>query len=90
LYLNEYTNLSLQKNKSDIFILMSHLKEFITALTQSLEDNTFVKLSLGNYKGTTEGLKNCYVKRVHIKQEDKLSFTYRYQTKDIVKNYSMD
>ena len=69
---------------------MSHLKEFIAALNQSLEDNTFVKLSLGNYKGTTEGLKNCYVKRVHIKQEDKLSFTFRYQTKDIVKNYSIE
>ena len=66
---------------------MSHLKEFIAALNQSLEDSTFVKLSLGNYKGSTEGLKNCYVKRVRIKQEDKLSFTYRYQTKDIVKNY---
>ena len=69
---------------------MSHLKEFIAALNQSLEDNIFVKLSLGNYKGTTEGLKNCYVKRVHIKQEDKLSFTFRYQTKDIVKNYSIE
>ena len=69
---------------------MSHLKEFITALTQSLEGNTFVKLSLGNYKGNADGLKNCYVKIVRIKQEDKLSFTYRYQTKDIVKNYSME
>lgn len=90
MYLNEYTNLSLQKNKSDIFIPMSHLKEFIIALTQSLEDNTFVKLSLGNYKGNADDLKNCYVKIVRIKQEDKLSFTYRYQTKDIVKNYSME
>ena len=69
---------------------MSHLKEFIEALNQSLMDNTFVKLSLGNYKGATESLKNCYVKRVQIKQEDKLSFTYRYQTKDIVKNYGIE
>jgi SAM-dependent methyltransferase len=90
LYINEYTNLSLQKNKSDIFILMNHLNEFIAALNQSLEDNTFVKLSLANYKGSTEGLKNCYVKRIQIKEEDKLSFTYRYQTKDIVKNYSFE
>ena len=67
---------------------MSHYQEFITALSESLEGNTFVKLSLGNYKGSTEGLKNCYVKKVQIKQEDKLSLTYRYQTKDIVKNYS--
>lgn len=69
---------------------MSHLKEFIATFCESLEGNTFVKISLGNYKGATEGLKNCYVKRVQIKQEDKLSFTYRYQTKDIVKNYSIE
>lgn len=68
---------------------MSCQKEFITALTGSLKENTFVKLSLANYQGSTESLKNCYVKRVHIKQEDKLSVTYRYQTKDIVKNYSL-
>lgn len=69
---------------------MNHQEEFITYLSQSLADNSFVKLSLANYKGLTEGLKNCYVKRVQIKQEYKLSVTYRYKTKDIVKNYSVD
>lgn len=69
---------------------MIHQEQYIAALNQSLADNTFVKLSLSNYKGSTEGLKNCYVKRVLIKQEDKLSITYRYQTKDIVKNYSIE
>ena len=67
---------------------MTHQEQFIALLNKSLIENTFVKLSLANYKGSTEGLKNCYVKRIQIKQEDKLSFTYRYQTKDIVKNYS--
>lgn len=83
-------NVSLQNNKSDIFKLMSHLMELVTVLPQSLKENTFVKFSLANYKGVLEGLRNCYVKRVQIKQEDKLSFTYRYQTKDIVKNYSIE
>ena len=67
---------------------MTHQEQFIALLDKSLVENTFVKLALANYKGSTEGLKNCYVKRTQIKQEDKLSFTYRYQTKDIVKNYS--
>jgi SAM-dependent methyltransferase len=67
---------------------MTHQEQFIALLNKSLIENTFVKLSLANYKGSTEGLKNCYVKRIQIKQEDKLSVTYRYQTKDIVKNYS--
>ncbi|MES2778839.1 MAG: SAM-dependent methyltransferase [Bacteroidota bacterium] len=67
---------------------MSHLVEYIKLINDSLSENTFVKLSLSNYKGATEGLKNCYVKKIRIKNEDKLSFTYRYQTRDIVKNYS--
>ena len=67
---------------------MTHQQQFISSLQKSLNDNTFVKLSLANYKGSIEALKNCYIKKAIIKQEDKLSFTYRYQTKDIVKNFS--
>jgi SAM-dependent methyltransferase len=47
-------------------------------------------LSLGNYKGKEENLKNIYIKRIAIKGEEKLSFTYRYKTRDIVKNYSAE
>ncbi len=61
---------------------------FFSFLEQSLASNTFVKLSFGNYKGTEDGLKNLYIKKVLIKEEEKLSFTYRYKTRDIVKNYS--
>ncbi len=62
--------------------------EFILSLQTSINTNTFVKLSLGNYKGKEENLKNIYIKRILIKNEEKLSFTYRYKTRDIVKNYS--
>ena len=63
--------------------------EFAEAINNSLTDNTFVKVSLGNYKGSEENLKNIYIKRILIKNEEKLSFTYRYKTRDIVKNYSI-
>lgn len=69
---------------------MNHIEELFELLKISLKENCFVKFSLGNYKGSIESLKNCYVKKILIKQEDKLSFTYRYQTKDIVKNYSIE
>ncbi|MES2514654.1 MAG: SAM-dependent methyltransferase [Bacteroidota bacterium] len=69
---------------------MDHKQQFINSFSQALTSGHFIKLSLGNYKGNIEALKNCYVKRVQIKTDDKLSFTYRYQTKDIVKNYMMD
>lgn len=66
-----------------------HLATFIKTFSESLQDNTFVKISLGNYKGTEEQLKNIYIKRVLIKKEEKLSFTYRYKTRDIVKNFTL-
>jgi SAM-dependent methyltransferase len=69
---------------------MNHQEQFISLLKTSLINNTFIKLSLANYKGTTEALKNCYFKKIKIKEEDKLSVTYRYQTKDIVKNFSIE
>lgn len=63
------------------------VKEFITALLQSTSDQTFVSLTLGNYKGQEENLKNIYVKRILLKKQEKFSFTYRYKTRDIVKNF---
>ena len=67
-----------------------HKTQWLESLSESLNKNTLVKISLGNYKGNEEGLKNIYIKPVLIKREEKLSFTYRYQTKDIVKNYSSE
>jgi len=69
--------------------LSGKLIEFTVSMQSSLDNNTFVKLSLGNYKGREESLKNIYVKRIIIKNEEKLSFTYRYKTRDIVKNYPL-
>lgn len=65
------------------------LSEFLSILKSSLSSNTFIKLSLGNYHGTTNELKKVLAKRIVIKREDKLSFTFRYKTRDEVKNYSV-
>ena len=65
-----------------------HKTQWLNAISESITKNTFVKISLGHYKGDEPGLKNIYIKRVIVKHEEKLSFTYRYQTRDIVKNYS--
>ncbi|WP_432709793.1 class I SAM-dependent methyltransferase [Pedobacter sp.] len=66
------------------------LQEFETAINSSLIDGTFLKLSLGNYKGPEKDLKNIYVRVIQVKRANKLSFTYRYKTRDIVKNYSYE
>jgi SAM-dependent methyltransferase len=69
---------------------MDNIELFLTTINKSLANNTFVKLSLANYNGSVFELKKCYVKKIEIKEVVKLSFTYRYKTKDIVKNYSFE
>ncbi|MES2430454.1 MAG: SAM-dependent methyltransferase [Bacteroidota bacterium] len=65
------------------------IQAFADSIQDSLTRNIFVSITLGKYKGAIEQLKNIYIKKIIIKAEEKLSFTYRYATKDIVKNYSI-
>ncbi|MEK7802515.1 MAG: SAM-dependent methyltransferase [Pseudomonadota bacterium] len=66
------------------------IPEFLIDLDNSLADDSFVKLSLGDYKGGDAGLKNIYVRKILVKRDIKLSFTYHFKTRDIVKNYSIE
>lgn len=68
----------------------NHLAEFLSAIEDSLKDGGFIKASLGHYHGDEEGLKQIYARKTLIKREEKISFTYRYKTRDIVKNYDCD
>lgn len=65
------------------------IQQFLEAVSESVSNRTFLKISLGNYKGNIDQLKNIYIRRVIIKATDMLSFTYRYKTRDIVKNYEL-
>jgi hypothetical protein len=65
----------------------SKKEQFIIQVSRSMADSSFVKLSLGNYKGDVEHLKKILIKPIVIKDEKHWSFTYRYQTNDVVKNY---
>ncbi|MCE3233798.1 MAG: putative methyltransferase, partial [Rickettsiaceae bacterium] len=62
--------------------------EFLEIFTQSLSDNNFIKLSLSNFHGIEPDLKKIDIRKILIKKEEKLSFTYHYKTRDIVKNHS--
>ena len=66
------------------------LQQFKDLLITSLSNTTFIKLSLGNYQGNDRELKNLYVRRVKIKRVDMLSFNYRYKTRDIFKNFTIE
>jgi hypothetical protein len=64
--------------------------QFINLLNESLTNNTFVKLSLMNKRDKTNELKTVSAKLIVVKDGVKLSFVYRYPTKDITKNYNFE
>lgn len=61
--------------------------EFIDELGRSLSAKDFVKLTLSNYKGTEAHLQKVSVRLIETKKGRRLFFQYRYDTRDISKNY---
>lgn len=62
---------------------------FLQALSDSLADGTFVKLTLSKAGGQDKDFTNVYARRIELKGEDMLSFTLRYTTKDVTKNHAI-
>jgi SAM-dependent methyltransferase len=71
---------------------MSHekIEEFIRILAESLQRKTFVKMTLGNQRGTDKRLKKILIRPVKIKKGERLFFLYRFDTRDTAKNYFFD
>jgi len=65
----------------------SDFNNFLQLLLNSVNKRTFIKITLGNKKEKSADLKNVFVKPVLVKNVIKLSFVYRYPTKDITKNF---
>jgi SAM-dependent methyltransferase len=68
-------------------IMIENVQQFVSQFSQSLKEKTFVKMSLGNYKGTDQHLQKILVRLVETKKGAKLFFLYRYDTRDTAKNY---
>ena len=64
--------------------------KFIALLKLSLTEQNFVRMAMMNKRNKTNELNTVSVKRIEVKDGVKLSFVYRYPTKDITKNYSYD
>ncbi|MDI9859786.1 class I SAM-dependent methyltransferase [Flectobacillus roseus] len=69
--------------------MKNQIAQFCEQIQQSVEQKSLVKVSLGNYQGNEPALKNIYIRLVLIKNIEKLAFTFRYKTKDIVKNFDL-
>lgn len=68
---------------------MDNYATFFDKVRESIQQDEFIKMSLGDYNGTELYLKNVYIKPVIIKREKKLSFVFRYKTQDITQNFEI-
>ncbi len=66
------------------------IDEFIEQLRRSIKHGTFVKLTLGNYKGDDPQLQKILVRIVNTKKGTRLFFLYRGATRDTAKNYDTE
>lgn len=70
--------------------MLETVENFAAAVRSSLADETFVKATLGNYKGDDKHLQKLNIRRLTTKKGARLYFLYRTDTRDTVKNHSLD
>jgi hypothetical protein len=67
--------------------VQKEIEKFIDELRNCLVDSTFVKLTLGNYKGADEHLQKIFVRLVETKKGERLLFQFRHDNRDVAKNF---
>ncbi|TNE61009.1 MAG: SAM-dependent methyltransferase [Bacteroidetes bacterium] len=72
-------------------MLDANTHRFLDLLQQACAAGHFLKCTLGKpTPQAPEGLKNIYLRPVTLKAGPRIAFTYRYQTRDEVKNHTLD
>jgi len=62
------------------------IERFLSLLARSLQEHTFVKLTLGRYRGAQPDLTGVTVRRLTLRGDACLSFLYRHTTRDVTTN----
>src|SRR6185295_10051724 len=70
--------------------MLDTVEKFLDEFAGALAAGTFVKATLGNYKGRDEHLQKVHVRPVGTKKGRRLFFLYRYDTRDTAKNFAVD
>lgn len=60
--------------------------EFVAAVLAAFADGSLTRLKLGGYHGPEAELKSAEARKIAIKAGERLSFVFRYKTRDITKN----
>ncbi|MFD0991816.1 class I SAM-dependent methyltransferase [Tenacibaculum geojense] len=66
---------------------MIDLQKLFLQLENSINNDTFVKITLSKPLRKSDNLPNVYVRKIVIKEQTFFQFTYRYSTNDQTKNY---
>jgi hypothetical protein len=75
-----------------VIIVMGNqnLNVFFEKLNRLAGDKSLIKLVLSNQRDRTSDLKSIIITLLEIKKGTRLNFVYRYKTRDITKNFSVD
>jgi len=68
----------------------NNLQLFLDYILNSLENKEFQKITISHKRDDSNTLKNVFAKAAVLKAGMKLSFVYRYPTKDITKNFDFE
>lgn len=66
---------------------IENIEKFIGEFARSLHEETFVKMTLGNYKGADTHLQKLLLRLIETRKGRRLFFLYRYDTRDTAKNH---
>ena len=66
------------------------VENFIAELAKSLESNSFVKLTLSNYKGAEQHLQKVAARIIETKRGPRVAFQFHYETRQTIKNYGYE
>ncbi|MBK7392745.1 MAG: hypothetical protein IPI64_05500 [Chloracidobacterium sp.] len=69
--------------------MTENIEKFLTEFTASITSGTFVKLTLGNYKGSDLHLQKINIRLIKTNKGIRLFFLYRHDSRDIAKNYTI-
>jgi SAM-dependent methyltransferase len=70
--------------------MSENVDRFTSEFAGALTAGTFVKMTLGNYKGVDPHLQKIHIRLVKTKKGTRLFFLYRSETRDTAKNFDLD
>ncbi len=69
--------------------MTENIEKFLTEFAARITSGTFVKLTLGNYKGSDLHLQKINIRLIKTNKGIRLFFLYRHDSRDIAKNYTI-